>query len=163
MVATYHSTHVADRTETTYHYERLRAVASGIIETGAHTFLLLVAVRWFEAGATAKAMVAAAGSLGLLLSPAVVSRVEAGGWRVAQAASVLLGIGAVSMVVMALIPQLAVFVAGSIVAMACSSAAIPLMTQVYQENYPGKERGRRFSRTIILRIEIGRASCRERV
>jgi hypothetical protein len=36
--------------------------------------------------------------------------------------------------------------------MATVSATIPLMTQVYQENYAGHERGRRFSRTLMIRI-----------
>jgi len=38
------------------------------------------------------------------------------------------------------------------VAMAASSAAIPLVTQMYQENYPESKRGRLFSRTIMIRI-----------
>ena len=48
----------ARRTQLTYRYERLRAGAAGIMETAAGTFLLLIAVRHFEAGATAKAIVA---------------------------------------------------------------------------------------------------------
>ena len=38
--------------------------------------------------------------------------------------------------------------------MASSSAIIPLLTQIYQENYPERERGRRFSRTIMVRITV---------
>jgi MFS family permease len=53
---------------------------------------------------------------------------------------------------MALIPVLPVFVAGSVLAMTTSSAAIPLLTQIYQENYPDRERGRRFARTMMIRI-----------
>jgi hypothetical protein len=48
--------------------------------------------------------------------------------------------------------ELPIFVFGSVVATACASAMIPLMTQVYQENYPEKGRGRMFSRTLIIRI-----------
>lgn len=143
---------MSDRTEITYFFERLRAIGQGILETGAHTFLLLIAVRWFEAGAIAKALVAGAGSVGLMLSPVVVTRVEAGGWRVSRAAAVLLATGAACLLAMAALPQLPVYVLGSIIAMACASASIPLMTQVYQENYPGRQRGRRFSRTVIIRI-----------
>jgi MFS family permease len=53
---------------------------------------------------------------------------------------------------MAVAPYLPVFVAGSVLAMTTASAAIPLMTQIYQENYPDRERGRRFSRTVMIRI-----------
>ena len=141
-----------DRNAVTYRYEMMRSVAQGMLETAAHTFLLLIAVKWFEAGANAKALVSAAGSFGLLASPLVVSRVEHGGWPVARATSLIMSIGAMSLVVMAAFPTLPVYVGGSILAMACSSASIPLMTQIYQDNYPGKQRGRRFSRTVMIRI-----------
>ena len=62
-----------NRTEITYRFERLRAVASGILETAFTTFLLLIAVQYFDFGATAKATIAAAGALGFMLGPAVVT------------------------------------------------------------------------------------------
>ena len=142
----------ANDTALTFRYERLRSITAGIIESAATTFLLLIAVRWFEAGATAKALVASGGSFGLLLSPVIVSRVEAGGWTVSKAASFLSAIGAVAFLIVAAWPVVPVFVAGSVIAMACSAAAIPLLTQMYQENYPEKERGRLFSRALMIRI-----------
>lgn len=45
-----------------------------------------------------------------------------------------------------------VFVACGIVGMASASAIIPLMTQIYQENYADKERGKRFGWTLMIRI-----------
>ena len=130
----------------------MRSVAQGMLETAAHTFLLLIAVRWFEAGANAKAVVAAAGSVGLLISPLVVSRVERIGCNVSEAASFILGIGGLSMLTMAAFPVLPMYVTCSVIAMACASSSIPLMTQIYQDNYPGKQRGRRFSKTVMIRI-----------
>lgn len=143
---------MSDNNATTYRYEMMRAVAQGMLETAAHTFLLLIAVEWFKAGSVAKALVAAAGSFGLLISPVVVARVEHIGCRTSKAAATILGTGAVTLVVMASFPTLPVYVIGSIIAMACSSSSIPLMTQIYQENYPGKQRGRRFSRTVMMKI-----------
>jgi len=142
----------AARTHLTYRYERWRAVSAGILETAGATFLLLFAVRWYEAGAFAKALVAASGSTGLMLAPWIVSRVEAAGWPVALAASRLAMIGAGAFAIMALAPVQAVFVIGSLVAMTMSSVAIPLLTQIYQENYPARERGKLFSRTFMIRI-----------
>ena len=80
----------ANATELTFRYERRRAVATGILETAATTFLLLIATRWFHAGATAKALIASGGSLGLLLSPLVVTWAEASRLPVARAASLLM-------------------------------------------------------------------------
>jgi len=139
-------------TEQTFFYERWRAISSGVLETAGNTFLLLIAVRWFHAGALAKALVAGSGSVGLVLTPLIVSRVEAFGWPTSKAASRIAAAGAASFLVMTLFPVLPVFVIGSVVAMAASSAAIPLVTQMYQENYPESKRGRLFSRTIMIRI-----------
>ena len=143
-----------DRSHTaiTYRYERWRAVPAGVIEAAGTVFLLLIAVRHYQTGPLAKAMIAGGGSVGLILSPWVVSWVEAAGWPVAKAAARLAGLGALSLVVMAMVPILPVFDAGSVLAMASSSAAIPLLTQIYQENYPERERGRRFARTMMIRI-----------
>ncbi len=142
----------ASRTKLTYRYERWRAVSAGILETAGTTFLLLVAVRWFQAGSFSKALVAAGGSLGLMLAPVVVSRVGALGWPVALATSRLAILGAACFLFMALFPFLPIFVVGSVLAMTASSAAIPLLTQIYQENYPEQERGKLFSRAFMVRI-----------
>ena len=139
-------------TQLTFHYERWRAVTAGIIETAGTTFLLLIAVRWFEAGATAKATLAAGSSIGLLLSPLVVSWVSHRQWQAAQAAARIFWLGAATFGLAALIPSLPVFVALATVAMTCSSAVLPLLTQIYQDNYPAKRRGRLFSRTFVIRI-----------
>ena len=140
------------RTAITYRYECWRALPAGVIEAAGTVFLLLIAVRHYHAGPMAKAMIAGGGSVGLILAPWVVSRVEAAGWPVAKAAARLAALGALSLVVMALVPVLPVFVAGSVLALTTSSAAIPLLTQIYQENYPERERGRRFARAMMIRI-----------
>lgn len=141
-----------DVTQITYRYEKWRALAAGILEAAATIFLLLMAVRWYDAGPYAKALVAGVGSVGLLLAPSLVLWVEQAGWPVAKAAARLAALGALSFVAMAIAPVLPVFVLGSVVSLTTISAAIPLMTQIYQENYPERERGKLFSRTMILRI-----------
>lgn len=147
----------ANRTALTYRYERWRAISSGILETAGGTFLLLIAVRHFEAGALTKALVAGGGSFGLMLGPWLVARVETAGWPVAQAAARVAVLGALGFVIMALMPALPVFVVGAVVTMAASAAAVPLMTQIYQENYPERQRGKLFSRTFMIRIATAAA------
>jgi hypothetical protein len=142
----------SDLTRITYLCEKWRALAAGVLEAAASIFLLLIAVRWFKAGPYAKALVAGGGSIGYLLGPSLVLKVEKAGWPVAKAAARLAMLGAFAFAVMAVIPILPVFVLGSIVSLTTISAAIPLMTQIYQENYPESERGKLFSRTMILRI-----------
>ena len=140
------------RTNQTFFYERWRALASGILESAGGTFLLLIAVRWFHAGDNAKALVAAGGSFGLMLGPWVVAKVQTLGWRTSLAAARLMWFGACWLVLMTLWPVLPIFVLGSIIAMTTASAAIPLMTQIYQENYPERQRGKLFSRAFMIRI-----------
>ena len=144
----------SSRTRTTYFYELWRSATAGIIETAGSTFLLTLAVKQFAAGSVAKGIVAGSGSLGLLLSPLAVSFVISSGWRTGRAASRILAIGSVSFLLATLVPSLPVFVVGSMIGMAASAAIIPLLTQMYQDNYPEKERGRFFSRTVMVRIAM---------
>jgi MFS family permease len=144
----------SSRTRTTYFYELWRSATAGIIETAGSTFLLTIAVKQFAAGSVAKGIVAGSGSLGLLLSPLAVSFVISSGWRTGRAASRILAIGSVSFLLATLVPSLPVFVVGSMIGMAASAAIIPLLTQMYQDNYPEKERGRFFSRTVMVRIAM---------
>ena len=132
---------MADRdcTEITYRYECWHALAAGVIEAAGTLFLLLIAVRWYKAGPFAKALVAGGGSLGLILAPWVVLQVERSRWPVAKATARLAALGAISFLAMALVPVLPVYVAGCVLALTTSSAAIPLLTQIYQENYPERE------------------------
>ena len=139
-------------TQQTFFYERLRAVSSGLMETAAGTFLLLIAVRWYQAGAVAKAILAAGGSAGLLVSPAVVWFTARLRWPAAQAGSRILALGATAMLVAAICPWLSVFVACTTLGLIAVSSIVPLTTQIYQENYPAEARGRLFSRTFMIRI-----------
>jgi hypothetical protein len=142
----------SDRTKITYRYERLRAVSAGIVDTAGSTFLLLIAVRWFETGATAKALIASGASTGLLVSPLVLSFVSHRQLPGAKAAAGIFVMGSIAFTLAALFPVLPVFIIAGMIGMASATVAIPLLTQVYQENYPREKRGRLFSRTFIVRI-----------
>jgi MFS family permease len=147
----------SQRTRITFRYELWRAATAGILETAGSTWLLTIAVKHFSAGAMAKAVVAGSGSLGLILSPLVVSAVTAAGWPPSQAAARLLALGAISFFCTTLLPGLPVFVVCSLLGMTASAAIIPLLTQMYQDNYPERERGRLFSRSVMVRIAMAAA------
>jgi hypothetical protein len=140
------------RTDLTFRYEAYRAIATGIVETASATFLLMIAVRWFEAGAFAKGCVAAGSGLGYLLSPGVVSLVQHLRLPAATAAARLALTGGIAMAAAAAVPILPVFTVASVISLATAGALIPLLTQVYQDNYPPDTRGRLFSRTVMIRI-----------
>lgn len=148
---------IHERTRITYRYERLRAVTAGVLESAGASFLLLIALRWFEAGAIIKGIVAGGASTGLLLSPVIVSVVGARGWRPSRAAAALAALGAVCYLAAALaalpgVKWLWLYATGAVLGSTFTAIFIPLLTQMYHENYPEAERGQLFSRTVMIRI-----------
>jgi hypothetical protein len=144
----------AERTQLTYRHEKWRSACAGVLETAASTFLLLLAGRFFDAGPVGKALVASGVAVGHLLSPLVVNTAQRLGWPPTRAVSRLLWTGAAACLLTALLPRGwgALYVGAATLAMAMTSAAVPLMTQVYQDNYPAHARGKLYSRTFMLRI-----------
>jgi lipid-A-disaccharide synthase-like uncharacterized protein len=138
--------------DTTIRFESRRAVFNGILETAGITFLVYISVRVYDADSQAKSYLAAGGAYGLLVTPLVVFCVARRQWRGARAAASLFTLGGMGFLLAALWPTLPVFVFGSLLGLLCSSASIPLFTQIYQNNYPAHERGRLFSRTVAIRI-----------
>jgi MFS family permease len=142
----------SSRTLRTLRFESFRAISAGIVETAGTTFFVLIAIRWFEAGALAKGLVAAGSGLGYIIAPIIVSRVEAARTPVTRAASRLALIGSLALALSALVPGETLFVVMCLAALTASGSATPLITQMYQDNYPDESRGRFFSRTVMIRI-----------
>ena len=139
-------------TERTYFWEKHRAISSGILDTSGSAFLLLIAVRYFHAGAFSKGILAAAVNLGLLMSPIILTLTTRSRQKVTHVASLVCDIAAFCFLIAALIPFLPIYVIACTLAIACGSSAVPLMTQVYQDNYPMGEHGKRFSTTFSIRV-----------
>jgi MFS family permease len=137
---------------TTYRIEKWRALPSGVLETATGTFLLLIAVQALQAGPIEKAMIAAGGNVGLLLTPLVVQAVERHRWPISHGAAALAVAGTVGFAIAALFPALTIYVLGAVIGAACLSALTPLVIQVYQDNYPTAQRGHLFSRTTVIRV-----------
>ena len=129
-----------------------RAVVTGILETAPTTFLLLIAVRWFETGPTAKALLAGGGSFGLFLTPLAVYLVSHLGLKASQAAAGGLALSALATLAAVIFPGPGMFVLFNVVALACANSCVPLFTQIYHENYPDHLRGRLFARSYNVRI-----------
>jgi MFS family permease len=147
----------SEQTRLTWRHERGRAVAHGIYETASQTFLLLIAVQFFQAGPTVKALVASGGSIGMILSPVIVTFASRMGWTPSQTAARLALLGALSFLVAALWPVLPVFTVCSVAGMTGSMSAIPMLTQIYQENYPATRRGAMYARTMMIRVGVAAA------
>lgn len=138
----------------TYRNERLRALASGMLESMGTTFLLLIANRYYHVSGTEKAMLAAGQSLGLLVSPVTVSLVRRLGWLPSVAAGRFHAAAAVLLLLPAVIPGARLFTLAYPLGVMLAASTIPLFTQMYQDNYPEHERGRLFTGTAVIRIAM---------
>jgi hypothetical protein len=87
-----------------------------------------------------------------MISPVVVSLVGHLGWPPSRAAAGLAAVGSLTLLIMAAVPVLPVYVLGSVLATTSASAMIPLLTHMFEENYPVARRGQLFSRTVMIRI-----------
>ncbi len=140
------------RERATFRLERWRALAGGVLETAQVTFLLLIAERWFRADPLQKGLLQGASSAGLLLTPLLVSAAAALGWHAQRAAAALFGLGALGLLLAALVPDLTVFLSGAGLGFLCVAATAPFMATIYSENYRAECRGDLFSRNIVVRI-----------
>ncbi len=146
------SSEARQRRNRTYLLEMRRAITAGVLETSAATFLLLIAVQHFQTGAMAKALLVMGGPLGLLLSPLAVSVTRNMHWKAATGAAAASCLGCFAFLVAALFENLWVFVPSCMIGVMSLSLGIPMMTQIYQENYPASERGDLFSKAVMVRV-----------
>jgi len=136
----------------TYQRERGRALFGGILETAASTYLLFIAVRHYQAGDIAKSLLSSSVSAGLLLAPLVVHATSLLRWRAAQTAVAIFALAGACFFLAALLPTAWGMVLFSSLALTVIAASVPLATQMIQDSYPEKLRGRLFSHAIAIRV-----------
>lgn len=136
----------------TFLWEMVRSVPQGFIETSGTTFAMYVAIAVFDVPVWMKMMIAAAGSVGLLLSLFTVQVVRRLGCSVNAASVVVWGAAAAGFAAAALSgDSAAVYVAGVCLAALTLMLGLPLMAQIYRKHYPDRLRGRLFSIAGMLR------------
>jgi len=132
----------------------IRSVFAGALEPAFGTFLLLIAVRRFDASAFEKAWLVAGPSVGLMCGPLVVSAVEELRVPAARAICWISSVSAAFLAVGAFVQNSSAYVAFSMIGGMGLTCTVPLMTQVYQNNYPAARRGRLFSGAFVIRIAV---------
>jgi MFS family permease len=139
-------------TRKTFYLELLRSVFVGIIETAGSTFFLLYLERVLYAGIWPKAFIASGPAIGLLLSPLVVQIVAGFGFLSSRAAATVFAVSGISCALVSISGDTYVITFFLVIALAGWNTSVPLMTQIYADNYPGKRRGALFSLTTMCRI-----------
>lgn len=142
-----------DVTKRTFRIELLRAIPIGVLETLLGTFAVLFVLRAFQApDDTEKIWLLGSSQLGLVASLFVVPltlRLQVPlPWKIA----IFSGLSTVCLVVAALFSgSLAVFTVANCAAYLIIMMQVPLLTQLYQENFPVANRGFLFGLTSITR------------
>ncbi len=143
----------------TFLLELLRSIPQGVIETSGTTFAMYVAIRVFDVPVGMKMTIAAAASVGLLLSLFTVQIVRRIGCSV-NVASVVVWIGAAAGFATAAMSggSAWIYVIGVCMAAMLLMVGMPLMSQVYRKHYPNKVRGKLFSLAGMLRAIVAAAA-----
>ncbi len=122
----------------------------GILEAGFSTFALLLAIRAYEATAYGKATLAAGISIGLLLSPMILSLVRATRLPVNMICSGLMIFAGACLVGVSLTESVVPYVAGLALAQIAIAQLPSLLIQVHSSNYPEGDRGKLVSWNFIV-------------
>ncbi|HMO18084.1 MAG TPA: hypothetical protein PKA63_07390 [Oligoflexia bacterium] len=145
-------TELDDVSRRTLYLELLRSVAVGILDTGVSTFYLLYMERVLNTGVWPKAFIAGGASIGLLLSPLVVQLVAGLGLLSSRGAASVYFISGLATAITFVVKDPILITVLLVISMASWNTSIPLTTQIYADNYPGKRRGVLFSLSNMTRI-----------
>lgn len=139
-----------ERIAVTYRNDLLRSPFYGILEAGWTTFVLLIAIRHFDAPESYKALIAAASPIGFLLTPLTLYFAVRQKWRPSRLCAYMFFLTTFLILGASVIESLLLF---TVLMMSSQIAAVqqgPLVTQIYAENYPASQRGSRIAIPFML-------------
>ncbi len=146
----------------TFRLERWRSIAAGITETANAAFFTVVAITFFQSSQTAKGLLMANTSFGMLLAPVVLWWAARRGWLMARGISLLSYVAAIACVLGMVttgghfwLEDGEIFILSGVIAYAAAASAAPLYAAIYQANYRKETRGKLFAANYFLRILSG--------
>ncbi len=147
-------TQTDDIARRTFHRDLWRGGFEGVLAAGSQTFCLFIAIRYFDAGETVKALIAAGPFMGMFLSLLLVhyasgTKSKKALWGAAP--SVMTGL---CLIAAAWMPSVGWYALLVTVAYIGRSALLPFLTDIYGDNYPPDRRGHFFSRSMVLTVGI---------
>lgn len=139
----------------TYHYDCLRGLFQGLLDAAWMTFLVLIAIRCFNASATLKACIVSAGFWGYFFNPIMMAFAKRTGLRNSTLAGIYYILSGFLMLLAASTSSLWVYTSLAIAWQFVSCQVGPVMVQTYAENYEKHERGQRCSTTFLFASILG--------
>jgi hypothetical protein len=141
-------------TQKTYKCDLWRGGFEGILSSGAQTFCLFIAIRYFNAEKITKALIAAAPFMGMFCSMALLHYASATSWRKSTWGALPSVITGICLLVAAWATSLNLFATFIIIAYICRSSLLPFITDIYGDNYPADRRGAFFSKPLLLSVGV---------
>ncbi len=140
------------RAQLTFRYDLVRGGCQGFLEAGMQTFVLLIAVRVFDASPIMKSLLAGAGPYGLLLTPVSLYLVSRLRTPAARAAGFFLTLACTALLVSAWTGNLYVFVVATVLGYLLLHQQVPFMVHIYSDNYHPSRRGSLLSNSIFIAV-----------
>ena len=147
-----------EKTLKTYHCDLWRGGFEGVLSSGAQTFCLFIAIRFFNAGETIKALIAAAPFMGMFLSMLLLHYASMTNWKKSTWGAVPSFITGCCLLIAAWAQSLTLFACLVIAGYICRSALLPFITEIYSDNYPSGKRAAFFSKPLLLSVGIAALS-----
>ena len=141
-----------ETTRRTFRLELWRSIPVGIIEYLFIPLAGLIALEHYQASDWQKALLLAISGGGMVASIAIVPLVRKLNWELTHSAAVFNLIGAVGIACAAAFPDsLTLYMTGISIGFFAFMLPLPLLTQVYQNNFPTARRGKIFAVTATFR------------
>jgi MFS family permease len=148
-----HSTpNTADIHSLTYRYDLWRGAFRGVLSTGATTFGLFIAIRYFHSGDTLKSVIAGAPFLGMFLSVPLVHYLSLTGLRKSLCAALPVCVTGLCLLAAGGATTAIPFALLILAAYICLNAMTPFLTSIYTDNYPQHNRGSAYSRPMTVTV-----------
>lgn len=138
----------------TFFWDRRRALGHGMFESFGATFFLLIAIEYYQADTLMQALVASGGFLGMILSPVLVFLVRQFRAPVSSACALLCLISSASLAIGVFLDSAICYTVTGITALIGGMGCIPMMTQIYQQNYPEDRRGNLFGSVNRIKVLV---------
>ena len=138
--------------QTTYRLDLIRGALRGIITTGTQTFVLFIAIRYFQASDNVKAFIGAAPFLGMFLSVFGLHYLARTGWKKSLCGAIPAALCGLFLLTSSASNTLASFAILTGLGFICLHLLTPFLTSIYNDNYPSDKRGAFYSLPMILTV-----------
>jgi len=134
----------------TFFFDNLRCFFAGIVEAGFKNFAFVIAIRVFHASSHMKSFTVSAMSMGFFVTPIFRALAVRSKMTTMQISAIYMLIVASLIVSATFMTSCTYYIIPMLCAMILFRQPIPLMEDVYGQNYPANERGRRLSTALMI-------------